>query len=55
MVWKKRVKQAPVIGQWRWKDMLMMAPVSERRKETMMTAPVSERRKELLESPARYI
>ena len=54
MVWKKRVKQAPVIGQ-RWKDMLMMAPVSERRKETVMTSPVSERRKEVLESPARYI
>jgi hypothetical protein len=51
------VKQAPVIEQWRWKDMIMMAPVTECRwkKETMMTAPVRERRKELLQSPARYI
>jgi len=52
MVWKDRVKkQATVIEQWRRKDMIMMAPVTECRwkKDTVMTAPVTER------SPARYI
>ena len=52
MVWKDRVKkQATVIEQWRRKDMIMMALVTECRckKETVMTASVTE------ESPARYI
>ena len=56
MVWKERVK-APLIEEWRRKDMIMMAPVTECRwkKETVMTALVTERRRELLQSPARYI
>jgi hypothetical protein len=56
IVWNDRVK-APVIEQWRRKDMIMMAPVTEcrRKKETMMMAPVIERRRELLQSPERYI
>jgi len=41
MVRKERIT-APVIEQWRRKDMIMMAPVTERRRE-------------LLQSPARYI
>ena len=52
MVWKNRVKkQATVIEEWRRKDMIMMAPVTQCRckKETVMTAPVTE------PSPARYI
>ena len=57
MVWKERVKQATVIEQWRRKDMIMMAPVTECRwkKETVMTALVTERRRKLLQSTARYI
>ena len=50
MVWKNRVKkQAAVIEEWRRKDMIMMAPVTEFRwkKDTVMTAPVTE------QSPAR--
>ena len=56
MVRKERMT-APVIEQWRRKDMLMTAPVTEwqRKKETMMTAPVTKRRRELLQSPERYI
>ena len=38
------MKQATIIEQWRGKDMIMMAPVTEYRckKETVMTAPVTE-------------
>ena len=44
-------KQATVIEEWRRKDMIMMAPVTQCwcKKEPVVTAPVTER------SPARYI
>ena len=57
MVRKER-KQATVIEQWRRKDMIMMASVTECRwkKDTMMSAPVTERSQDqLLQSSARYI
>ena len=50
MVWKNRVKkQATVIEEWRRKDMIMMAPVTQCwcKKEPVVTAPVTE------QSPAR--
>ena len=49
MVWKNRVKkQATVIEEWRRKDMIMMAPVTQCWcKEPVVTAPVTE------QSPAR--
>ena len=52
MVWNNRVKkQATVIEEWRRKDMIMMAPVTQCwcKKETVMTSLVTE------PSPARYI
>ena len=44
-------KQATVIEEWRRKDMIMMAPVTQCwcKKEPMVMAPVTE------QSPARYI